>query len=123
MLIFTAIGLGMLAFAFFVAWRCSRGRLKRLEYICMTNSKALEFYYCNTHGEMRIEVTPRSGKKKWNGSVSRVYDAFASPTGWESRDAITTTRTVDEEYHPGQWREELPADIAGSTSREAVDQA
>lgn len=97
----------------FVTWRLTRARLRKLEYICMTNSKRLRFYHSNTYGDMRIEVIPRKGDK-WSGSVDTVYGSFASPTGWEARDEITAkqqtpqeieaTPEEDAEYQPGSWR-------------------
>ncbi len=83
-------------------------RLKRLEYICMCNSKKLRFYYNEDCAEMWIEATPHSGQK-WLGSVNKIYGALASPTGWESRNSITISNTpiaVPEldEYRPGEWR-------------------
>lgn len=109
--ILTNIVIAFLLFATlfcFVAWRVNRGRLNRLEYVCLTNSKKLDFYR-NYHGELYIEVTPRSGEK-WKGDVEKVYRAFASPTGWEARDSITAGREVsavapDDEYQPGSWKD------------------
>jgi hypothetical protein len=93
-----------------IGWRATKTRLRRLEYICLVNSKAV-FFYRTPLGKMGIEVTPRSGNK-WRGGVDEVYKAFASPTGWESRDRITTSRSrtakiddPNEDYKPGTWKE------------------
>lgn len=95
--------------------RGTKKRLQQLEYICMTNSKRLRFYYSDYWSSMRIEVTPRKDKP-WHGSVNDVYKAFASPTGWDARDQITQsqrqpaaeieTALEEEEYQPGAWRKE-----------------
>ena len=99
----------ILLFVLFLAWKFTRTRLKRLEYICMVNSQRLDFFYSSSYSEMRIKVRPRADEP-WTGSVNEVYKAFASPTGWEARDKISTAIAAAteekeiKEYKPGSWK-------------------
>lgn len=78
-------------------------RYQQLKYICLTNAKM--FFTRDSDGFFEISI--RSKKKPWSGSIGYVYRVLSSPDVFLEKLASHEERQATEgldEYNPGDWK-------------------